>query len=463
MAAITDGAADQNSVAETLARYAINLRYEDLPPDVVRTAKRTLLDTIGCAIGGFKAEPSQIALRLASGVSAPQTATVLCSGIRTSPELAVFANGVMLRYLDFNDGYISLGSGHPSDTIAALISSAEVAGASGRDLILATVLAYEVFCKVMDAFDTRSLGLDSATIIGLAALVGAGRLMGLTQAQLVHAIGITVASNTTIKQGRTGSLSNWKCFACAEVCRRAIFALQLARAGMTGPSQVFEGRHGFFNVVSRKPFELPPLGGGEQPFGIMRAFTKRFALGQFAQTVAQAAAEARALIEDPLQIEQIDIHVSNRAIRVMADSPDKWRPQTHETADHSIPYSAGVVLMYGTIDAQYYEDPYLHDAKLLELVSRVKCIQSEEADRRAHEFTLCVLEITLKSGEKKSVRVEYHRGHWKNPMTDAEMEEKFRLLAGKQLPADRIDALLKQLWALEDMPQAGALIPMTRI
>ena len=94
-------------------------------------------------------------------------------------------------------------------------------------------------------------------------------------------------------------------------------------------------------------------------------------------------------------------------------------------------------------------------------MSKVRCIPSEEADRRQHEINLCELEVVLKSGQRKTTRVEYHRGHPKNPMTDAEMEEKFRSLAKRRLPAQRIDALLKQLWALDQMPQVGALAQMT--
>jgi 2-methylcitrate dehydratase len=449
------------TVAETLARYATNLTYEDLSPEVVRTVKRTILDTIGCAIGGYAAGPSQIAIKLASGVSARQGATVLCNGIRTSHELAVFANGVMMRYLDFNDGYITpMGGGHPSDTIAALLSSAEIADRSGRDLIVATALAYEVFCKVADVLDTRKLGLDQATMLGLASVVGASRLMGLTQEQMVHAIGITVGGNTAINQGRIGTLSNWKDFACAEASRKAIFSAQLAQAGMTGPSRIFEGSLGFFNVIARKPFDLPKLG---EPFGIMRAFTKRFPLGQYSQTVAEAATQVRSFFASTDEIEEVNIRVSQNAIKVMAGSPEKWRPQSHETADHSMPYAVGIVLMYGTIEEHHYEDPYLHDQRLLDLVSRVRCIPSAEADRHEKEYNLCDLEIVLRSGQRKSVRVEYHRGHWKNPMTDAELEEKFRGLARKHLPAERIDDLLRQLWTLEAMPQAGKLAEMTRV
>jgi 2-methylcitrate dehydratase len=213
-------------------------------------------------------------------------------------------------------------------------------------------------------------------------------------------------------------------------------------------------------VMGRKQVAPPQLG---EPYGIRRTFTKRFPLGQFSQTVAQAALEARPFVTSTDDVQEINIHVSRSAIKIMADGPDKWRPQTHETADHSIPYAAGLMLMYGKIDPDFYEDPYLHDARLIDLVSRVKCLPSDEADKTENEFNLCELEVVLKSGARKTVRVEYHRGHFKNPMTDAEMEEKFRLLAQKHLSADKVDNLLRLLWGIEGLPQVGTLIAATRI
>jgi 2-methylcitrate dehydratase len=450
------------SLGETLALYATGLRYEDLPEDVIWMAKRTILDTFGCAFGGYTAGPSRIATKLASDVSSKQGATVLFDCIRTSPDLAAFANGVMIRYLDFNDAFVSLthGAGHPSDTIAALLTSAELTGRSGRDLVTATVLAYEVFCKIADIFDYLGNGIDHSTITGIAAVVGAGRLMGLTVQEMVHAIGITVGGNTATRQGRADTLSNWKAFAAADACRKAIFSVQLAQNGMTGPSNAFEGRYGFFKVMGREPVAPPQLG---EPFGIRRVFTKRFPLGQFSQTVAQAAVEARPFFRSPDEIQEVNIHVSRSAIKIMADGPDKWRPQTHESADHSIPYAAGLMLMHGKIDPEYYEDPHLHDPHLLDLVSRVKCLPSDEADRTEHEFNLCELELVLTSAERKTVRVEYHRGHFKNPMTDAEMEDKFRLMSQKHLGADRVDDLLRLLWGIENQPQVSTLIAATRV
>ena len=453
------------SIAGTIADFAVKLRYEDLPTDVVRTTRRTILDTIGCAIGGSEAGPSRIASKLAAEVNArsgsKSGATLFCSGLATSLDRAVFANGVMIRYLDFNDGYITpKGGGHPSDLLAPLLSTAEVYRRSGKDLITATVLGFEVACKLMDVVDMRGLGLDQATVVGPAAVVGAGRLMGLTREQLVHAIGITVGGNTSLNQGRVGTLSNWKAFAAAEASRKAIFAAQLAQAGMTGPTDIYEGPQGFFKSIHREPFELARLGA---PYGIMRTFTKRFPLGQYSQTVAEAAAQARAFAPNVDDIAEVNIHVCRNAIKVMADSPDKWRPKSSETADHSMPYAAGVVLMYGTIDESYYAPKHLDDQRLLGLVGKVRCIHSEEADRHEKDFNLCVLEVVQTSGQRKSFRVEYHRGHPKNPMTDAEMEAKFRGLARKHLSAAKTDALLRQLWKLEDMPLAGALVRMTKV
>ena len=455
------GDGNQVSLGEKLARYAASLRYEDIPEEVIQIAKRTILDTIGCAFGGYSAGPSKIAIKLASDVTSKRPGTILLSGIKTSPELAVFANGVMIRYLDFNDAYVSQtnGAGHPSDAIAALLTAGELRQLSGRDLITATVLAYEVYCKIADVYDYTGNGLDHTTLTGMAAVVGARNLLGLTPEEMVHAIGITVGGNSATRQGRAGTLSNWKSYAAADACRKAIFSVQLAGNGMTGPSSVFEGRYGFFKVMSRGPVVPPQLG---EPFGIRRSFTKRFPLGQFSQTVAQAAVEARSYFKSPDEILEINIHASRAAIKIMADGPDKWRPQTHETADHSMPYSAGLALMYGKIDPDYYEDPHLHDPRLLDLVSRIKCLPLDEADK-PELANLCELEVVLKSGTRKTVRVENHRGHFKNPMTDAEMEEKLRLMAQKHLPANRVDNLLRILWSLEKEPQVSNLIAATRV
>ena len=212
------------NVAEKLGAYASTLTFDDIPGDVRHQAKRTIMDTLGCAFGGFDSEPARTARELAGLVSSSQPATLLCSGQRTSAELATFANDVMIRYLDFNDGYVGKGGGHPSDCISALLAAGEVAHAGGRDLILATVLAYEVYCRIADAWNNKASGIDHVTIGGIASVVGAAKMLALTQPQIVEAISIMIAGNVALNQTRMGNVSNWKACAFANASRNALFA-----------------------------------------------------------------------------------------------------------------------------------------------------------------------------------------------------------------------------------------------
>lgn len=451
------------NIAEQLAAYAARLRYEDLPPAVVHQVKRMMVDTLGCALGGYASGPARIALEMAGLAQGVQPATLLCSGRSTTPDLAAFANGVMIRYLDFNDGYTGKEAGHPSDSIAALLTAAEISGASGRELIAATVVAYEVFCRLCDAVNIKPNGFDHVTIGAMASVLGAARLLRLTEAQIVQALNLTVAANVALYQTRIGDVSMWKGCAYANASRNALFAAQLAQRGMTGPSPIFEGRGGYFTAVTRRPFELARFGGGAEPFKIMECLVKKFPLGQYSQSVVQAALEARALVGRVEDIAEVRVATLETAVSMMAGDRDKWRPRNRETADHSMPYTAGVALMYGSVDHRYFEPAYLADERLLDLVSRIRCDVSEEANRREPEAMLCDLEIVLRSGERRAVRVEYHRGHWRNPMSDGELEEKFRSLAEGVLPAGRRRELLDCLWNLDDERNVARLIAATLV
>lgn len=453
-----------NTLAKQLGTYAAGLKYDDLPPAVVHQAKRFIVDTLGCALGGYDSEPTRMALAQAATVTSTEPATILCTGQQTSPDLAAFANGVMIRYLDYNDGYIGREAGHPSDSIGALLSAAEIGRANGRELIVATVIAYEMFCRMCDIVNFKPMGFDHTTIGAMASVLGAARLMGLDSEQIATALSITVAANVALYQTRIGNVSMWKGCAYANASRNAIFFAQMAKRGMTGPSPVFEGRGGYFVAVTRKPFELAPFGSKEQPgFRIMDCLIKRYPLGQYSQSVVHAALDARARVKNIDDIAEIHVSTLHTAVEMMAGDPDKWKPANRETADHSMPYTAGVALKYGAIDIKYFDDPYLHDPELLDLVSKIKCTVSEEANSREPEAMLCDMDVLLKNGQREAIRVEYHRGHPKNPMSDAEIEEKFRALAGDQMPVAQVDKLLGQLWKLEQLDDIKSLFSLTRI
>ncbi|MGH8694829.1 MAG: MmgE/PrpD family protein, partial [Burkholderiales bacterium] len=241
----------------------------------------------------------------------------------------------------------------------------------------------------------------------------------------------------------------------------AVFAAMLAARGMIGPAPIFEGAGGYFKAVARVPFALPAMGGREHPFKIMECSIKRFPLGQYSQTVAQAALEVRAKIKSVDDIAEVRIQTLGTAVRIMANDPEKWEPETRETADHSMPYTAAVALIHGAVEESHFDDGCMHDPRVRALTRLVKVGISEEADRRMPEAMLCQLTVVTKSGASHTAEVAYHKGHWKNAMSDAEIEAKFRPLAAKVLTAAQTDRLLGKLWRLEDVTDAGELVRLT--
>jgi 2-methylcitrate dehydratase len=451
-----------STIVEQLSRYAVNLRYEDLPVEVVRQAKRLIIDTVGCALGGYDSEPARIARDIANTVTSRQPTTVMVSGHKTSPDLATFANGVAIRYLDFNDGYTSTGeSGHPSDSIAAVLAIGELMRRSGRDAITATVLAYEVFCRVCDAEDLKPLGFDHTTIGGLASATAAARLSGFDEGRLAQALNLHVAPNVALYQTRIGNVSMWKGCAYANASRNAVFATMLAARGMTGPSPVYEGVGGYFKAVTRRPFELTAMGGPEHPFKIMECSIKRFPLGQYSQTVVEAALQLRDKIGDPTDIVEIRIETVSTAVRLMADDPQKWEPETRESADHSMPYTVAVALLHGEIEEKHFEDRYLRDPDIRALTRRVKVAESDEANRRMPKAMLCEMTVVLRNGDTLDTCVEYHHGHYMNPMSDANVEHKFRKLSAGTLDQAAADRLLERLWSLDAATDVGEVTRLT--
>src|SRR5580692_5333037 len=235
-------------LAEGLAGYADRLRYEDIDAATVERVKTHLIDTIGCGIGALDEGPVGICRNVALAVDG--NATVIGTNRRTTPELASFANGAAFRYLDFNDTYVGEFAVHPSDHIAACLAVAETERASARDLIVAIVIAYEVNCRLVDALDIAARGWDPPVVSLPAVALAAGKLMKLSPEQLTQAVNIAVNDHIPMAQTRVQTLSDWKGLADAEAGRNAVFATLLARRGLSGPAPIFEGRKGFFQLVS---------------------------------------------------------------------------------------------------------------------------------------------------------------------------------------------------------------------
>jgi len=242
-----------------LCDYALKLSYRDLPQEVIRRTKHIVMDTVGCALGGAESPPAKIARAAASEITSASPSTVLISGQKTSPDLAAFANGVMIRYLDFNDTYAGSPTCHPSDLLAPVLAVVDARNGSGKDVILGTVLGYEVLCGLIDAgAKERGHSWDQSTYGVIAAAVLAAKLFGHTKEQMANAISLAISSHISLEQIRRGQISHWKGCALANASRNAVFCAMLAAKGMTGPEEAFEGKAGFLSSTGIR-FEIRPF------------------------------------------------------------------------------------------------------------------------------------------------------------------------------------------------------------
>ena len=442
----------------TLARYVTSLRYGDLSPSALKEAKRHVIDSLGCAIGGSGSEPALIARGVAPAAPGGPSARVLGGGRPTTPEAAAFANSVMIRFLDANDTYITRGSGHPSDMLGAILAAAEVRGASGKEFLLATVAGYEVFGALADHVGLRDRGWDQGVFVAPAAAAGAGLLLGLSTQQIADAIAIAVTANVATRQTRAGELAMWKGCATAAAAKAGLFAAQLAKAGMTGPTAAFEGRHGLCEQVTGA-FELGALGGAGRPLAIERTNFKLFAAEYHAQAPLAIALALRNTLRGD-EIESIDVQIYAMAHSEIGSEPAKWDPQTRETADHSLPYMLAVALVDGRITPASFEPKRFLDPSLRPLMNRIRVAENPELTRRFPAELPSQIDVTTRSGRRYTERADYPKGHTSNPMTDADVETKFRDLSEDVLGKTQTAGVLETLWRLDEVLKFGAVMDL---
>jgi 2-methylcitrate dehydratase len=448
------------TLAERMADFAVGLKFEDLPGAVVHEVKRRVLDSLGCALGAWHAEPCVFARRVASTFSAERGATLLGTAHRAPPDWTAFANGCMIRYFDYNDTYLSKEPAHPSDNIAAALAVAEAEGASGRELIVAIALAYEIQCRLCDAASLRARGWDHVTYGAFSSAIAAGRLMRLDRERLRCAIGIAGVASAALRQSRVGELSHWKGCAFANAARHGVFAALLARAGITGPSPIFEGEKGFEKLVSG-PLEDVQL--SKDDCIILKTSIKFWPAEYHSQSAIEAALKLRTQIKDIAEVESVRVESHGAAVDIIGSEREKWRPTTRETADHSLPYIVAVSLWDGAITERQFAPERLADRKLLDFVQRVEVHRNAELSAAYPGAVGNILTLKLRNGRTLTERVDYPRGHARNPLTDAEVEAKFHSLVDSLLGSDRASSLCRWIWHLEQTSSLNELSSVIKV
>lgn len=451
------------TLAGRLAEYAVGLTFDKLTKEAVHETKRRFIDSFATAVGAMPSDAYAIAKKCAGRVSGNPGASILGGGT-SSPEWATFVNGLLIRYLDFNDTYLSKEPAHPSDNLAAVLAVGEAVGAGGKDLITAAVLAYEIQCRFCDAASLRKHGVDHVTYGAISSAVASAKLMNLDVTKTTHTVGIAGVCNTALRQTRSGELSMWKGCAFANAARNGVFAATLAADGMTGPAPIFEGDLGFFNLVARVPFVPAPFGaetGNTDGFMINKTYIKFWPAEYHSQSAIDAALQLRAELKgDVSKVQSIDIHTFEASYNIIGKYPEAWTPKTRETADHSLPYCTAAALYDGDVYLETFDEERFTDPKLVAFTGKVKVHHDTKLDPRYPTGIPNRITLTMNDGKVLAKEVEFPRGHAGNPMTDAEVEAKFRRAVEPRYGKAKADAILARCWEFEKLTSVTDLIRM---
>ena len=438
------------TIARKMAQWATALKYEDLPDKTIHEVKRRVIDSLATTFGAYRSRPARVARSKAKAVNdPPPAATVWGSKHLCSPDLAAFANGTMVRYLDYNDTYLSLEPAHPSDNIPAAVAVTQTARKTGKDMILATVIGYEIQCRLCDAASLRAGGWDHVTYGAISTALLAAKLWDLTEDEMEHALGIAGVCNITTRQTRTGQISDWKACAFANAGRNGIFAADLARRGLTGPNEIFEGPKGLMNQLDI-PGAKDVVLGTDGDFMIDKTYIKFWPAEYHSQSAIDACLQLRPQIEGKT-IEKIHIGSFEAAVSIIGSEPEKLRPTSRETADHSMFYCCAAALVDGDVTLDTFKEERLTDPVLLDLIDKTTIVEVEELNKGYPKGIPNDITITCSDGTTVNKRVDFPRGHVENPMTDAEVEAKFRRMAAGVVSDETASATLEQAWKLDTL------------
>jgi 2-methylcitrate dehydratase len=436
------------TLAEEIAEFASGSSLSDFAPESVREAKRRLLDSIGVMLAALDAPPAKIARRAVVRWPAAQGAIVLGSSVKTVPHHASFANGVLVRYLDFNDTYLSREAIHPSDLIPSVLSAAECFQASGEDLLRGILVGYEVACAMADAATIRDRGFDHVSNIALGSAAGASSVMRLDTDRAAEALNIAATHAAALRQTRAGELSMWKGCAASFAASIGLFAALLAGEGMTGPKPIFEGELGFMRAVSG-PFSPPKL--TRNASRILRSSIKWWPVEYHSMSAVEASLRIRSAIGErrPSDIEQVTVKTFTVAYRIIVKDREKWRPRTRETADHSLPYIVARALLDNDVWLTSFSEERLSDPAVLELLGKIRVEVSPQYDEQYPNAVGTLIELTLRGGGRESEEVLFPKGHFMNPLTDEELWTKFRRLTARSLSDEDAQVLWDNVMGLE--------------
>jgi len=449
------------SISRQLAEFSVALKYNDLPGEVVRQVKRFLIDSLGCAFGGYKSKDPKIVHRVIEELGGTRECTVIGSGLKTNAPNAALLNALMIRALDYNDIYWKADPSHPSDILPAALSLGEKLGRSGKDLITAIVIAYELEMRLCEIGvpGIREKGWHHATLTGFVSPVVAAKMLRLDVEKTVNAVGISACHTFSLGSVTAGKLTMMKNTVDPMATEAGVMAALLAQKGYAGPEPIYEGREGLMDCLG-KDRNLEPLTKDlGKEFKIPECSMKPYPTEYLTHSPISATLELKH--EHDLEaedIEEIRVHTIARGVEILCDQ-DKYDPHEKETADHSMPYCIAVAAVDGQVVPASFKESRIRNPKILATAQKVKGVIDPELEKLFPAMQPTIVKIRMKDGKEFSKRVDYAKGDPRNPLSDDELRVKYSSLS--ILPPARDERLLDAVWNLEKVKSVAELMRLT--
>ncbi len=461
--ATTVHAAKQTVTAE-ISRWAASLQYEDLSQDAIYQAKRFLLDSLGCALGGFQQHDVKIALQVLDETAGRGPSTVIGTGKKIDPVSASLANALMIRCMDYNDIYWKQDPSHPSDIFPAALSCCERAGSDGRELIVGLSLGHEFemrFCEA--AFPgIRERGWHHATLTAFVSPIVAGRALHLSAEQIQHAIGISASRHATLGAVTAGKLTMMKNTVDPMATQSGVVAALLAEKGYTGPEHVVDGKEGLAHCLGPE-WRLNVLTDGlGDSWRITQCGMKAFPTEALTHTPISAVLD---LVKEhdlrPEQVETIHVRSLARAVDILAD-PSKYDPHSKETADHSLPYVIAAALVDRQVTPLQFTPEKIMSPEIRAQLRKVEVVADPQIEKVFPALQRVIVTVRRTDGQEFTRQLDFPKGDPRNPLTDKEVEEKFSALAGPVLPSAAQKKVIRAVWQLEKVDSVSKLMRLLK-
>jgi len=454
----------KETITAKMARWAAGLEYKQLSQDATYQAKRYLLDSVGCALGGYKQHDVIIALGVLREVAGRGPATVIGTGEKIDAVSASLANALMIRCMDYNDIYWKQDPSHPSDIFPAAMACCERAKTDGKELIVGFVLGHEFEMRLCEAAfpGIRERGWHHATLTAFASPIVAGRALRLPWEQIQHAIGISASHHCTLGSAVSGKLTMIKNTVDPMATQAGVFAALLAEKGYTGPEHVLDGKEGLVHCLGPE-WKLNILTDGlGESWRITQCGMKFFPTEALTHAPISAVLD---LVKEndlhPENVEKIQIRSLARAADILSD-PSKYDPHTKETADHSLPYVIAAALAERQVTPAQFEMQKIMDPTIRAQLKKVEVVADPEIEKVFPALQRVIVNVTTTDGRKLSKQLDYPKGDPRNPLTDAEIEEKFSALADGMLSEKAQKKLVDAIWNLEKIGSVSKLMALMK-